>query len=106
MFELRCAVVDKDNNRCETAIQVSEPVSEGDRFICKNHMDSIQRKAAGNIRFPRPPVYFQEFQFDPDLKRGAKPDETSHIIDPKTRINPGPPSRAYKDGYREELDND
>jgi hypothetical protein len=106
MSELRCAVVDKDNNRCETAIQVLEPVSEGVRFICKNHPESVQRKTAGNVRLPRPEVHFQEFQFDPDLRRGAKPDETGHIIDPKTRVNPGPPSRAFVDGYREQLEHD
>ncbi len=80
MNKIQCVVKDSKEVRCGTTIEVSEPVSAEYRFICKNHPDAVQRRAAGNTKSPRPDVHFQEVQFDPDLQqRSTKPQGTSHI---------------------------
>ncbi len=57
-----------NNKDCTSFIEVMDPVSEEFSFIC--------RKCA-----PIPPdtERFQEFQFDPDLRRSTKPADTEHV---------------------------
>ena len=79
MPELRCKIMIEENIQCPTVLIVAEPVSENASYICRNHPDSVQRAVAGNTKQPRPNVHFQEYQFDPDMERSAKPQGTSHI---------------------------
>lgn len=78
MAILRCIVKEKDV-QCESILAVSEPITEKAQYICRHHPDSVQRKAAGNIKLPRPDVHFQDYQFDPDLRTARRPQSTGHV---------------------------
>ena len=57
-----------DNKECTNFIEVMEPVSEEFYFTC--------RECAP----PSPDmIRFQECQFDPDLRRSSKPQDTEHV---------------------------
>ena len=78
MTTINC-IVEEKGVRCNTTIEVTEPLSPQFKFICKNHPDTVQRRAAGNTKLKRPDARFQEYQFDKDLTRSARPIGTSHI---------------------------
>lgn len=67
MPEIRCGIRDSEGNQCDTVIQVEEPLSPNARYVCRFHSKSVQT------------VFFQEFQFDKDMRRSQKPTGTRHI---------------------------
>jgi hypothetical protein len=80
---INCTVEEK-GVRCSTTLEVTEPMSPQFRFICKNHPRSVQVRANGRQYDPAKDekdkdLHFQEYQFDKDFKRGAKPVSTSHL---------------------------
>src|SRR5271155_3743683 len=84
MPTLRCKVVDKDGERCVSIIEVTDPILEGAGFTCKNHPRSVQVRANGRSYDPvkdelDKDVRLQNYQFDPDMVRSAKPLGTGHI---------------------------
>ena len=103
MPTVQCAVEEK-GVRCGTVVTVAEAVTEGARFICKNHPRTVQVRAAGRKYDPGKDeadskLRLQNYQFDPDMTRAGKPIGTSHI--PNTgkhnrRADGMPPSSAYK----------
>lgn len=98
MNNLQCSVIDGKGKRCGTSIFINRLVSESVRFICKNHSDAVQRRAAGNTKVARPDVLFQETQFDPDLQqRTGKPEGTSHIDNQGDKIMDSEQIRAALD---------
>jgi len=99
MPEIRCKVIEHEK-RCETVLQVSEPVSENASFICKNHPEAVQRRAAGNVTQPRSDVHFQVVQFDPDLRRSRKAQGTSHIARQGSEVNDQPDGLTDPNGLR------
>lgn len=59
---VKCGIGD-----CSSVFKTEEAVSPNVRYVCKNHSEVEQR------------VFFQDHQFDENLKRGIKPIGTAHI---------------------------
>jgi hypothetical protein len=99
MTTINC-IVEEKGVRCSTTLEVTEPMSPQFKFICKNHPDTVQRRAAGNTRLKRPDVHFQEYQFDKDLgkqfKRKPMGTEHIHTPSPSEYQNLTAPHRAFK----------
>ena len=91
MNSIQCTVV-KNGVRCSLTFETNDPVAPNARYICSKkdadgrdlHTRADQVRAADR---PYDPVadeadkdlHFQDCQHDPDLRRGAHPQGTSHI---------------------------
>jgi hypothetical protein len=98
-------IVEEKGARCSTTIEVTEQLSSGFKFICKNHPRAVQVRASGRVYDPvkdnvDKDVRFQEKQFDKDLGKLylRKPIGTEHIVvlSPAAYRSQSAPERAFK----------
>lgn len=69
MNKIRCSIGD-----CPSVFETEEAVSPKIQYICRLHPKKEQD------------TYFQENQFDKDMKRGSKPMGTQHIKNQASEI--------------------
>jgi hypothetical protein len=63
---------------CPSTIEISNATS-GTKYLCSKHPEHEQNKMIGRKRRPQEEVSFQEYQFDPDLRRSGKSEGTTHV---------------------------
>ena len=84
MATIQCKVIENEVRCTNTIVVADEGVTADTGFICRHHPRVVQVRASNReYDLSRDEadkaVRFQEYQFDPDLRRSAKPQGTSHI---------------------------
>jgi len=75
-YSIRCAI-----SGCVSTLETNEPVAAEARFICRHHPRREQVEAANRPYDPvgdntDREVHFQDYQFDPEMARSARPSGT------------------------------
>jgi hypothetical protein len=84
MATIQCKV-EENGVRCTNTITLDEDITGLTGFICRHHLSRIAQVRANQREYDPTrdeadkAVRFQEHQFDPDLRRSAKPQGTSHV---------------------------
>jgi hypothetical protein len=72
-MKIQCRIKD-----CPSFIEV-ENATENTTYLCSKHPEHDQNKAIGRKRKTQEVSQFQEYQFDPELRRSGRSEGTNHV---------------------------
>jgi len=72
-MQIKCRIKD-----CPSAIDVPNATSST-TYLCSKHLEQEQNKAIGRKHRSQETTVFQEYQFDPDLRRSGRSEGTNHV---------------------------